>query len=167
MAGKEGKLFEADVKNSIRPDVFYYRIKDPAQSCGRDSRVTRFSLKNECDCFIFKKPVLVAAELKSNQSTSISLSRSKEEKGKDIKWDQIQFLTFAKMFDLRAGFLLNYRKTENTYWIEIDNFNKFLEENCKKSINEEDLVKYDAVLVNSKKLRTRFRYDLSFLWEGD
>ena len=48
MATKEGKKFEEDIKKSIPDYVYCYRIKDPAQSFGRDSRFTRFSLKN---CF--------------------------------------------------------------------------------------------------------------------
>lgn len=164
MATKEGKKFEEDIKKSIPENVYCYRIKDPAQSFGRDSKFTRFSLKNECDFFFYKKPVLIAAELKSNQGTSISFAKTKEEKG-EIKYDQIAFLSSAQRYDIKAGFLLNYRKTNTTYWICISDFLKFIDSTTKKSINEDDLMMYNAIIVPSNRKRTRNTYDLSFLWE--
>lgn len=165
MANNEGKKFEDDIKKSIPDDVFCYRIKDPAQSFGGGGQFTRFSLKNECDFFFYKKPFLIAAELKSNQGTSISFARTKGEKG-DIKYDQIQFLSSAQRFGIICGFILNFRKTDVTYWIDIWNFDKFLSESSKKSINEIDLINYGAIIIPSTKRRTRNRYDLSFLWDG-
>lgn len=163
MANKEGKKFEEDIRKSIPDDVYCYRIKDPAQSFGGGSTFTRFSLKNECDFFFYKKPILVAAELKSNQGTSISFAREKTQKG-EIKFDQIQFLVFATKFNIKSGLLLNYRKTENTYWIDILDFINFVDNTEKKSINENDLLENNAILIDSTKKRTRFSYDLSFLW---
>jgi len=166
MATKEGKKFEEDIKKSIPDYVYCYRIKDPAQSFGRDSRFTRFSLKNECDFFFYKKPYLIAAELKSNQGTSISFAKTKEEKG-EIKYDQIKFLSSAQRYGIICGFLLNYRKTNTTYWLDINNFNRFCENTEKKSINEKDLIEYGGIIVPSIKKRTRYIYDLSFLWSND
>ena len=165
MATNEGKKFEEDIKKSIPEDVYCYRIKDPAQSFGRDSKFTRFSLKNECDFFFYKNPILIAAELKSNQGTSISFAKEKGEKG-EIKYDQIVFLTYAQKFGIKAGLLLNYRKTDITYWIDISDFNNFTENTTKKSINEKDLMEYNAIIVPSRKKIKRNTYDLSFLWEG-
>ena len=164
MATNEGKKFEEDIKKSIPDDVYCYRIKDPAQSFGGGGQFTRFSPKNECDFFFYKKPVLIAAELKSNQGTSISFAKNKGEKG-EIKYDQIQFLFSAQRYGIKCGLLLNYRKTDTTYWIDISDFMLFLDNTQKKSVNESDLKQYNAIVVPSTKKRTRNSYDLSFLWE--
>ena len=166
MATNEGKKFEEDIKKSIPDNVYCYRIKDPAQSFGRDSKFTRFSLKNECDFFFYKKPILIAAELKSNQGTSISFAKEKGEKG-DIKYDQIVFLSSAQRFGIKAGFILNYRRTDTTYWICISDFITFIENTEKKSINEKDLIEYNAVIIPARKKIKRNTYDLSFLWKDE
>lgn len=159
-----GKIFELNVKNSIPQDVMYYRIKDPSSSFGQDSSKTRFSLKNEFDVFLYKKPILIAMELKSNKGTSISFAT---EKGKqaDIKFTQIEALSNIIDYEVRAGLLLNFRKTNMTYWLDIENFNKFKDETEKKSINEKDIITYGGIVIPSKKLKTNYRYDLSNLWE--
>ena len=48
MANNIGKKFENNWKASMPNDIFYYRLKDQAQSFGGASKL-RFSLKNPCD----------------------------------------------------------------------------------------------------------------------
>lgn len=162
----QGKIFEKDVKDSIPDSVFYFRIKDPAQSFGADSKFTRFSLKNEFDAFIYKYPILVAIELKSNQGTSISFSLTGKEQ-KDIKKNQIDALTNCTKFNIKSGFLLNFRKTQHTYWIDIRDFNKFTHDTTKKSINEKDIIEYGGIIVRQQLKKIHYRYDLSFLWSDE
>lgn len=158
-----GKIFEKDIKDSIPNDVFYFRIKDPASSFGKDSQVTRFSPKNEFDAFLYKYPILVAMELKSNQGTSISFAR-RGEIGKDIKYSQIESLEKCSHYNIRAGLLLNFRKTNTTYWIDIRDFIRFMESTEKKSINEKDLAEFNAIIIPQQIKKVHYRYDLSCLW---
>lgn len=160
-----GKIFEQEVKDSIPDGVFYHRIKDPAQSFGGNS-TTRFSLHNEFDAFIYSYPILVAAELKSTQSTSISFSLT-ENKNTNIKKCQIYSLLNASQFNIRAGLLLNFRKTEKTYWIDINNFYQFTQDTTKKSVNENDILNYAGVIIPQHKKRVRYTYDLSCLFKGE
>ena len=146
--------------------MFFYRIKDPAQSFGVHGASTRFSLKNEFDAFIYKYPRLVALELKSNQGTSISFSLEANS-GTNIKASQINSLKDCLRYGIKAGLLLNYRKTETTYWIDIANFLTFAENTTKKSINEKDLIEYGATVVPQTLKKVRYKYDLNFLFKNE
>ena len=57
MANNIGKKFENNWKASMPNDIFYYRLKDQAQSFGGASKL-RFSLKNPCDSYSNPLPYL-------------------------------------------------------------------------------------------------------------
>jgi recombination protein U len=162
-----GKIFEEEIRDSIdKNKIYYYRLRDAASSFGGGNDSLRFSIKNDYDCFMFLSPNFFPLELKSNQGTSFSIQKEKEEKGKDIKLHQIEGLTKASQYpDSYAGLLLNFRKTEHTYWLNIKNFNKFNESNAKKSINENDVIKYGGLLVPQKLKKVRYRYDIDKMIE--
>lgn len=161
-----GKIFEEEIKNSLPSGIWYHRIKDPAASFSGGASTTRFSLKNEFDMLIYKYPDLVALELKSNASTSISFS---VEKGKsaEIKWSQIEALTYAEKFNIKAGLLLNYRKSNTTYYVPINKFNEFIQKTTKHSINEKDCVEIGATIVEQKLKKVRYKYNLNFLFGSE
>lgn len=60
---------------------------------------------------------------------------------------------------------MNFRKTENTYYLDIDNFLRFMIDTDKKSINEKDVIEYGGLIIPSKKKRTRSSYDIEMLIE--
>ena len=155
-----GKQFEEQFKNSIRHDeVYYYRLKDSAQSFGRSSAL-RFSSKNPCDAFIWdaKRRMFFALELKTVAGTSISFERTKEEHG-EIHFHQAEGLNQINKYDHTVcGFVVNFRKVEETYFIPIEVYNKIIEEIPKKSFNVKDLANYDVVRINAIKKRTRYTY---------
>lgn len=158
-----GKIFENEIRDSIPDGMMYYRIKDPAQGFG-GSNTTRFSLHNQCDALLYKRPNLIALELKSTQGTSIPFSF--EDNSKSIKKCQIYGLCDFSLYDgISAGFLMNFRKTENTYYLDIDNFLRFMIDTDKKSINEKDVIEYGGLIIPSKKKRTRSSYDIEMLIE--
>ncbi|MDD4779033.1 MAG: Holliday junction resolvase RecU [Tissierellia bacterium] len=158
----EGKKFEEDFKNSIdESKIYYYRLRDSASSFGGGNDSTRFSIKNDYDCFIYLSPNYFPFELKSKQNTSVGIQKTKEEKGKDIKLHQIEGLTKASQYEgIYAGLLLNFRSTEHTYWLDIKNFNRFNEGTNKKSINENDVIEYGGLLVPQTLKKVRYRYDI-------
>ena len=159
-----GKKFENQWKKSVTEGMYYLRLKDNPSSFGQDSSFVRFTLNNPYDCFIFYNRFLFPMELKSTQSTSISIQREKNKKGKMIKLHQIQGLTEANEFDgIFAGFVFDFRETENTYWIDINDFNVFLSETDKKSINEKDIIKYKGIVVSKTKKKVNFSYNLQEL----
>ena len=99
-------------------------------------------------------------ELKSTQSKSFSIQSIQIEKGKDIKYHQIQNLLKASAYDgVIAGFVLDFRES-NTYWINIKDFCEFNDNTTKKSINEQDVIEHNGVLVHKTKLKVNYRYDV-------
>jgi len=162
-----GKVFEDEIKASIDMDrIYYYRLRDSASSFGGGNDSLRFSIKNDYDCYMYLSPNFFPLELKSNQGTSFSIQKTKEEKGKDIKLNQIQGLTHASQYpDSYSGFLLNFRSVEHTYWLDIRRFNEFNNVTDKKSINEKDVIEYGGLLVPQKLKKVRYKYDIDKMIE--
>lgn len=163
-----GKIFETDWKKSVDTDKIYFnRVKDSASSFGQDSSQTRFTLNNPYDCFAFYNFHFFPMELKSTKNTSISIQRTKQDKGKMIKLNQIVGLTEASKYEgIYAGFIFNFRSennTNNTYWLNIKNFNKFLENTNKKSINEKDVIEYCGIFIDSQIKKVHYKYDIEEL----
>ena len=85
-----------------------------------------------------------------------------------IKKNQIEGLAKIKEYNVNCGFIINFRKsdaTESTYYLGIDDFLQFSNETTKKSINEKDVIEYNGVPLQSKKLRSNFTYDVASLFE--
>ena len=79
-----------------------------------------------------------------------------------IHLHQIESLKkFATFKSVVSGFILDFRKSDNTYFIYIEDFLHIIELVDKKSVNESDLKTYgDPVLINKTKLRVNYRYDV-------
>ena len=162
----DGKLFEEQWKRSIPEDVYYLRLKDNPSSFGKDSSFVRFTLNNPFDCLVFYNGFLFPLELKSTSSKSISIQTKKEEKGKMIKINQIEGLSKSNKYEnIFSGFLFDFRESEKTFWMGINDFLKFQEENNKKSINEKDIIKYNAIEVEKEKKKTRYVFSVKKLIE--
>lgn len=92
-------------------------------------------------------------ELKSTKSTSLPLSC--------IRDNQIKELTESSKHNLIAGFIVNFRnKNNDTYFIEICDFNNMIKETQKKSFNVKDLEQYNAIYINSKLKKVNYGYDV-------
>lgn len=63
-----------------------------------------------------------------------------------------------------AGFLLNFRRTGNTYYLAIQDFIKVASTVNKSSLNEADIKQF-AIVIPHKVLKVNHRYDLSVLFE--
>ena len=167
-----GKIFEQEIHESIKKYnkehgdiVYYHRVKDPASSFGGGGGNTRFSMKNEYDLILYKYPIFFALELKSNGGTSFSFSRNdKLEKGKDIKYSQISSLIEADCYPgTVAGLILNFRKYDATYFVRITDFCRFKMGTEKKSINREDVLGLNQILIPQTLKKVRFDFDMSSL----
>lgn len=157
----EGKRFEEDWQNSFKKvDCYFQRIKDSATSFSGGQ--TSFTSSNPYDCFALYDGIFVPMELKSTEGTSISFEKEGSGKGnKMLKLHQIKCLELiCKQKNVYAGFVFNFRKTHNTYWIDIRDFLKFYNETEKFSINENDAILHNAIKIDSKLLKVRYRYDV-------
>jgi len=155
----QGKQFEQDFKKSIPADTYYLRLHDSSIGFDIENSTQRFALKSPFDCILYRQGRLYCLELKSTLFSAISHAGSNP----IIKEHQVQELIKAAGYGAIAGFILNFRKTEHTYFLPIAQFEFLRQTLKKKSINEKDLQDY-AVLIPQRKLRVNYRYDLSVLW---
>ena len=164
MTKNEGKKFEEDWKNSFKNiNAYFFRIKDSAAAfSGGNSEFTR---NNPYDCFVLYNGYFIATELKSTKLSSFSFEKDGAGNGhKLIKKSQIDGLYEVSNFkNTKAGFIFNFRNTIHTYFLDIKYFYKFYLDSEKFSINEKDVIEYKGVLIDSKKLKVRYRYDVEKL----
>ena len=162
----EGKKFEKQFRNSLLKEGFMVvRLPDPPQSFDyleSKNNHLRFSNKNPYDLLVFNGENLYCLELKSVKGTSISFQNADDKSSKNIKYHQIKELTEASNYKkVIAGLVLNFRKKNKTYFLDIKNFNKFNENTDKKSINENDVINYNGILIPQKLLRSNYHYSFS------
>lgn len=161
-----GKQFEQQFKASVPANAYYYRIKDTASGWQNHNDIntetpnmslSRFTPKNEFDTILYKIPILFILELKSTKGTSFSFTG----KSPMIKQHQIdELIKASKTEGIVSGLIFNFRNKNNTYFINIKDFVNFKENTTKVSINENDVIKYNGLLIKSQLMRTRFKYDL-------
>jgi len=159
-----GKLFESAIKKSGDEafSIYIYRIKDSGSAFNpnQDSGL-RFTSSNDYDFMVYEKPNFFPMELKSCGQTSISFQRKDKKKGKMIKWHQIEGLKKASLVDgVFAGLLMEFRKYGHTYWLNIEDFIRFMDTSTKGSINEKDVIEYGGVLMEQKLKRVNYSYNL-------
>ena len=158
-----GKIFERQFKNSLTDNIFYLRIKDSPSSFGKDSGFVRFTLNNPYDVLLFYKRTLFTLELKTTCNKSFTIQLSKDKKSKMIKYNQIEGLRKASQYDnIFSGFIFNFENS-NSYFLDIKDFDSFLEHENKQSINENDIKKYNGRVLEKRLKRTLFEYQISIL----
>ncbi len=163
-----GKMFEEDFRNSVPDDVKCDRLADPSVSFAygqnKDKNIKdnpiRFSKQNPYDFILYRRPKQICLELKSTQGTSFQYKG----KSRTIKKHQIQGLIDASKY-CDAGFLLNFRRTETTYYLPIQAFIELTDNMEKMSINEKDVARC-AIIIPSKKKITRYTYDINALFDS-
>lgn len=113
-----------------------------------------------------KRRTFWTLELKSFNG-SCSFERTKTEKG-IIHFHQIESLkNFSQYKNVYSGFILDFRKTDNTYFLSILEWNQLADSISKKSFNENDLLSYcNPILINKKKLKVNYRYDIEQLLDN-
>jgi len=161
MSKNIGKIFEQNWKASCPDWVFVYRPPDAAQSFNMTNNL-RFSHHSLCDYLMFdgRTGILYTLELKTFQN-SCSFERVKEDTG-IIHYHQIESLKRCSVYpNVISGFILDFRKTDNTYFLAINEFCKMLENITKKSFNEDDMHKWcNPIKIEKRKLKVNYRYNV-------
>lgn len=166
-----GKIFESEIKDSVPNNVYFQRMNDSATSWGKGVN-TQFTPNNPYDFFAFYNGNLFCLELKSTKHTSLTFWREDfEDRTKKqtfmIRKNQVQGLQKANTYDnIYAGFLINFREVERTYWVNIAQFMEYTkkEKFNKKSVNEDDLISMGALCIPQEKKRVRYKYDMELLF---
>ena len=145
------------------------RIPDPPQSFTQREDTT-FSKKNPYDfeAFDSKHRIQYCWELKSTSQKYLtyhtSIEDEKEKKSANIQWHQIEGLIKASEYDnVIAGFMFNFRLDNGEqllYFMNIKDFNKFIKNTNKKSLNIMDISLNGGVKIKGEKLRVNYRWNL-------
>ena len=162
MATNAGKKFEEDFKNSVNTDeIFLQRLKDGTTGTV-NGQMVRFKNKNLCDFILFRDGLLVLVELKSFLGKSMPFSNIK-----DTVDEQQTFLynlrLEARKNNVKAYMILNFRELNETYAIDIHNFDKFYKMTNKKSISINEVRQLGKQLFQYKKIKS-FRYVIDDLF---
>jgi penicillin-binding protein-related factor A (putative recombinase) len=173
MATNVGKKFEQNFKASVPDDIFYHRLIDPPQSFNKGDSSLRFSWKNPCDLFLFngQTRTFYTLELKTTGTKSFSFEKEKgTNKTANIHYHQIKALTeFGEYDGIVSGFIFNFRVESNgneiTYFQEIHDFNRMINELNKKSFNAIDLLKYNPIKIEQTKKKVNYTYNVKKLLE--
>lgn len=167
IAKSEGKRFEDAFIKSVPDYVLVKRLNDNASSWSGGTN-TRFASKNECDYILFndKTKTFYGLEMKSTKHNSLTFWRKDfEDEDKkqafQIRKCQIQGLEKWSKHKGVFGFVVNFRDDENkTYFISIGDFLDYTSSLSKKSINKDDISKMRHIEIESKLLKTNYRYDI-------
>lgn len=100
-------------------------------------------------------------ELKTVAGKSISFERTKKDKGV-IHYHQIEYLKSCLNFkNIISGLIIDFRGTDNTWFLNIYEWDMLINSITKKSFNESDLLSYShPILISKKKLKVNYRYDV-------
>ena len=100
-------------------------------------------------------------ELKSVSTNRISFERKRGDKGVIHKYQLDSLLKFSKYKNVVSGFLLDFRESNNTYFIDISQTLNMIDKINKKSFNENDLFDYcTPIKIEKYKLEVNYRYNL-------
>lgn len=104
--------------------------------------------------------ILYTLELKTS-SGSFTFERTKSDKGM-IHYYQIESLNkFSSYPNVCSGFILDFRASDNTYFLSISNFMILIKQITKKSFNEKDMLQYcNPIYIDKWKLQVNYRYDI-------
>lgn len=140
--------------------MFIHRPPDAAQSFEKNPSL-RFGRKSPCDYIMYNGENLFCVELKTVAGTSISFERNNNEKG-EIHYYQIEYLKKVSICPgTIAGLVIDFRKSDHTYFLNIIEWDVLLNSISKKSFNESDLLSSThPILINKQKLRVNYRYDI-------
>lgn len=130
--GKAGKRFEEDFQASCESAGLYvFKLRD-CGGWGSDSAL-RFTPSNPFDFFVYDGKMLLALELKSTGGASLRYDalRDNQEAG----------LTKAKAHKVVAGVLVNFRRENRVFFIDIASFGYMENWSKKKSFNVEEAEK--------------------------
>ena len=148
----EGKKFEQDFIKSVPEEWFKYRLNDSASSW-QGGENARFTPSNICD-FIVYNGKLWLLELKSHKGASIPLDCIREK--------QIDGLFEAWEKGVNTGFIINFRDTEETFFISSCRLFEFTSTAERKSIPIKWCRDYAILIPQAKKI-SHYRYILEFM----
>ena len=168
MAKNPGKDFEADFKESIPDRCDVTRLYDAGGwSGGQPGEVQRFTPSNPCDLIIFARrlePGLYGhcykLELKSLKGKSLPFGNIKTVEKKRDKF--ITNLVASEDRGVQAGFVVNFRDTNETFFVLASEVQGFIETTDWQSIPIA-WFRENGRLITQILKRVRYSYDLEWM----
>lgn len=151
MASKSiGKTFEEEIKKSFPEDFYIERYKDDTAGF--------YGVSNPADYRLYRYPYTFLLELKTHKGKSIPIDK--------IRPNQIQGMYKAVQHKgIYAGFLINFRDLEETYYITVQDMVAYINSTERKSVPVE-WCREAGVKIEQVKKRVRYSYDLRRWLEG-
>lgn len=160
----KGYVLQNNIKKSCdKQDILFYRFKDSPFSFA-DSDKTKFTTNNICDCMIFLANKLLFVELKSVKDKSFSFTKHSLRQLNDIN-KIIHNKQGLKRFGVFGCFIIEFRELEETYFIQVQDILKYLEENNTKTINIQKYIRKNKFIkVEQNLLRKNYTFDIRKLF---
>lgn len=146
-----GKIFEFQVMNSIPNYMFKLRLKDTVMQFKNDT--------NPCDMIVFYDGRFYMLELKSTQNTSLPFANIHYHQFKDLE-------LAAKVKGVHAGFLIEMRNYNETYYLPIDKALDYVENSGRKSFAI-SFLRENGIKVEQTLKRTRYSFNMEKLITED
>ena len=164
MKNNKGYILQDNIKKSCeKQDILFYRFKDSPFSFANSDK-TKFTTNNICDCMMFLANKLLFVELKSVKSKSFSFTEHSLRQLNDIN-KIIHNKQGLKRFGVYGCFIIEFRELEETYFIQVQDILKYLEENNTKTINIQKYIKKNRFIkVEQKLLRKNYTFDIRKLF---
>jgi len=128
----------------------------------------RFSQKSPCDYMMFygEAGLFFTLELKTFLD-SCSFERMETDNGIIHSYQIESLKKFHTYPNVISGFILDFRKSDTTYFLSIVDFCNMIKGITKKSFTEKDMLNYcKPIKIEKKKLRVNYRYNIEkFLQE--
>jgi len=169
MAKNPGKAFEEDFKKSIQDRCDVTRLYDAGGwSGGEAGGVQRFTPSNPCDLIVFaarldpatRLGILYKLELKSLNGKSLPLGNIKSSDERRLKF--VGKLVASEDRRAEAGFVVNFRDTNETFFVRASKVAAFLEAAERASIPIAWFRENGRLIGQTLKI-SRWRYDLEWL----
>lgn len=146
-----GKIFEFQIINSIPNYMYKLRLKDISVRFKNDT--------NPCDMIVFYDGRFYMFELKSTKNSSLPFA--------NIHYHQFKDLELAdKIEGLHAGFLIEMRKYNETYYLPIKKALDYVENSGRKSFSI-DFLRENGIKIRQTLKRTRYTFDMEKLITED
>ena len=164
MVKNMGYVLQDNIKKSCeKQDILFYRFRDSPFSFANSDK-TKFTTNNICDCMMFLANKLLFVELKSTKGKSFSFTEHSLRQLNDVN-KIIHNKQGLKRFGVYGCFIIEFRELEETYFIQVQDILKYLNENNTKTINIQKYIKDNKFIkVEQKLLRKNYTFDIRKLF---
>ena len=152
MSKNVGKIFEEDFIKSVPENIFHFRFRDLPHYLTKNSK---YNINNNPADFIIFSEYLFILELKSTNNSSYPFNNTRDNQVKGLE-------KYSHKDKTICGFIINMRKYNETYFIDIKDYIYLQNESDRKSISIKDLRLF-GIRIEQELKRTRYRYNIKNL----